>query len=326
MTIPAYRTRAGRAVLASLVTAALCVPVPAAARARATAPAPANLPALTAATLPARYAANRAVITSAARMAEAKGDLRRARALRAMAGRAFLSFDARGDGRAVEVLGDLATAERVAVLVPGADTTLDTYDALTPAPHARLGGAARALYDRIRADGPAARTAVVAWLGYTPPHLVGTGVLTTGPADEGARALRALVASLRAAVPSARVSLLCHSYGSVVCGRAAPGLRVSDIALFGSPGTGAASAAALRTPARVWAGRGARDWISRVPHVSLSLFGATIGFGADPVAGGFGARVFGAGGGGHSDYLAPGSASLANLSRIALGRITEVTR
>ncbi len=274
MTIPVHRTRGGRAVpavTAALVTAALCVPVMAAARAHTAAPAPAHLPALTATTVTARYMANRAVITRAARMAEKEGDARRARALRAMAGRTFLSFDARGDGQAVEVLGDLATAERIAVLVPGSDTTLDTYDAPTPAPHARLGGAARALYDRIRRDGPAVRAAVVAWLGYTPPRLISTGVLTTDRADEAAHALRRFVASLRAAVPSAHVSLLCHSYGSVVCGRAAPGLPVSDIALFGSPGVGA-------------------------------------------------------GDGGHGDYLAPGSVSLANLARIALGHTAQVTR
>ncbi|MBK6019539.1 hypothetical protein JHN45_52020, partial [Streptomyces sp. MBT53] len=39
----------------------------------------------------------------------------------------------------------------------------------------------------------------------------------------------------------------------------------------------------------------------------------------------FGARVFAAGDGGHSDYFSPGSASLANLARIVLGETTEVT-
>lgn len=110
-----------------------------------------------------------------------------------------------------------------------------------------------------------------------------------------------------------------------MCARAARGLDVADIAFFGSPGTGAASVVALGTRARVWAGRGAHDWIADVPHTKADLFGTTVGFGTDPVAPAFGARRFAAGGGGHSDYLAPGSVSLDNLARIALGATSEVT-
>lgn len=328
MWIPGRGTRLWRGALAGLVIAALSAPVSAAARAGVPAPDPAMLPVLSAGTLETRYAANRANIIQAARMAEKGGDHRRAEALRAMArsARTFLSFDARGEGRAVEVLGDLATARRISVLVPGSDTTLDTYDARTPKPHARLGWAARSLEQQIRRLDPAAKVAVVAWLGYTPPRLISTDAVTTGRAEDGARALRAFVVSVRRANPAAQVSLLCHSYGSVVCGRAAAGLAVADIAMFGSPGTGADTAAGLGTAARVWAGRGARDWIGGVPHLSLPVFGTTIGFGADPVSGGFGARLFAAGDGGHGDYLAPGSASVANLARIALGHDREVTR
>jgi hypothetical protein len=39
----------------------------------------------------------------------------------------------------------------------------------------------------------------------------------------------------------------------------------------------------------------------------------------------FGARVFDAGSGGHSDYLAPGSTSLRNLTDIALGHVSAVS-
>ena len=59
-----------------------------------------------------------------------------------------------------------------------------------------------------------------------------------------------------------------------------------------------------------------------VPNVRV--LGA--GFGADPTAPGFGARRFAAGGGNHSDYLAPGGVSLRNLALIALGRTGEVSR
>src|SRR5690349_5016188 len=82
-------------------------------------------------------------------------------------GRRFLSFDPRGDGQAVEVLGDLAAAERIAVLIPGVDTRLRDFDR-------GLGGVsrrapavqARAVYAALRAAAPGSRVAVVAWLGY----------------------------------------------------------------------------------------------------------------------------------------------------------------
>ena len=82
-----------------------------------------------------------------------------------------------------------------------------------------------------------------------------------------------------------------------------------------------ASAGALHTTARVWAGRGASDWIQAVPHIHL--FG--LGFGQDPMSPAFGARVFAAGTGGHSSYLKPGDISLRNLAYIALGDPMAVT-
>ncbi|MYR12087.1 hypothetical protein GTY62_16045, partial [Streptomyces sp. SID724] len=165
-----------------------------------------------------------------------------------------------------------------------------------------------------------ADAAVVAWLGYRTPAAVGPAALTAGRADEAAPGLRALVDGVRAMLPGARISLLCHSYGSVVCARSARGTAADALVLYGSPGVGAPDAAALRTGARVWAGRSGGDWIARVPHVRVRVpFVATVGFGTDPVADRFGAGVFDAGDGGHSDYLLPGSRSLTNLARIAAG-------
>ncbi|MCZ1000992.1 alpha/beta hydrolase [Streptomyces mirabilis] len=245
--------------------------------------------------------------------------------------RHFLTFDGRGQGLAVEVLGDLAHADRVAVLVPGSDTTLETYG--------RFRAGAAALQDRLNSfdhrhgthgtHGSTSRphTAVIAWLGYETPGTVSTTVLTTGRAEDAAPPLTRFIRELRGVVgEKAHVSLLCHSYGTVVCGRAARGLDVDDIALIGSPGTGADSVSALRTSARIWAARGADDWIVNVPHVHADLFGTTVGFGADPVSPAFGAHVFAAGAGGHSDYFKPGSVSLDNLARIVLGDTSEVSR
>ncbi|MER5603961.1 alpha/beta hydrolase [Streptomyces sp. NPDC002265] len=311
-----------RGLLATLVAAALVVPLSAAARPRIPAPAPAALGRVTAASLDEAYAANRADAAEAARMAAAHGDRHRAAADRALAGpgRQLLAFDGRGAGLATDVLGDLARADRVAVLVPGSDTSLDTY--------ARFRAGAVALRAQLARQAPrGTRTAVVAWLGYRTPGTVGAAVTTTGRAEQAAPRLRELVRQLHTlAGPRAHLSLLCHSYGSVVCGRAAAGPAVDDIVLVGSPGTGAGSVSGLRTRARVWAARGADDWVAEVPHISTDLFGTTVGFGTDPVSPTFGARVFAAGPGGHSTYFTPGSVSLANLTRIVLGETSEVTR
>ncbi|MFE2936249.1 alpha/beta hydrolase [Streptomyces sp. NPDC059278] len=323
MSVRTRGARLRRGVLAAMITAALCGPVSAAAVPRTPAPAPAALPGLSADTLDVRYTANRGNIAEAAEMAKTAGDVQRGQALTALAAadRHFLSFDGRGEGRAVEVLGDLAGADRISVLVPGSDTTLDTFDGLS----SRIGGAARSLQAQIHRQAPGAKVAVVAWLGYTPPKTISTDVLTTSRAEDGARELRAFVSSVERVNSGARVSLMCHSYGTVVCGRAASGLDVADIAVYGSPGTAAESLAGWGTTARVWAGRGEQDWITYVPSASISVLGTTIGFGADPTSRGFGARVFATGDAGHSDYLAPHSVSLTNLARIALGAASDVT-
>ncbi|MGW0884339.1 alpha/beta hydrolase [Streptomyces sp. NPDC002671] len=317
-------SRLRRALLVTLLTTAIVAPLSAAARPEIPAPPPALASSLTPATLTAAYEANRANATEAARMAAAHGDPHRAAADRALAAPThhLLAYDGRGAGRVTEVLGDLPHATHIAVLIPGSDTSLDTY--------ARFRRAASALYSDLTHRAPTGtrtRVAVVAWLGYTTPATVSTTVTTTTRADEAAPHLRAFLRALHhVAPPTARYSLLCHSYGSVVCGRAAQGLDADDIALVGSPGTGADSVAALHTRARVWAARGSADWIAHVPHVSAQLFGTTVGFGADPVSRAFGARVFDAAGADHSGYFTPGSASLANLARIALGETSEVTR
>ncbi|MFD9942871.1 alpha/beta hydrolase [Nonomuraea sp. NPDC059023] len=301
-----------RLLLRALVAAAVAVPISGAAGSSAVpAPVPAVQPPLSSAdpaVLAGRYAASRTSVLAAERSAAAAGHPSRAAALRAMAGRdrTFLSFDGRDGGRTAEVFGDLSRAATIAVLVPGSDTDLDSYG--------RLYGGATRLAAQLGEGG-----AVVAWVGYRTPATVSAQVLTTALADEAAPGLRAFVRELRAAKPGARISLVCHSYGAVVCGSAAPGLPVEEIVLYGSPGAGADTAAALRTTAGVWAGRGARDWISGVPHTRLTLPFATLGLGADPVSPGFGARIFPAGAAAHSDYLNAGTPSLRAISAIVSG-------
>jgi hypothetical protein len=236
----------------------------------------------------------------------------------AAAGRHFLAFDPAGDGTAVEVLGDLATADRIAVLVPGVDTRLADFDR-------GLGGVARrapavqarVLHRELRAADQAARVAVVAWLGYDTPDGVGLDAVRESRARTGAAALTVFVHGLHAQRPSAGLTLIGHSYGAVVVGLAAPRLpEVSDLVALGAPGMGAHRAADLGG-ARVWSALAATDWIRRIPQVRL----LDLGHGRRPSHPAFGARPLPVTGvAGHDFYLTPGSATLRAVAGIVLGR------
>ncbi|MGN6792603.1 MAG: alpha/beta hydrolase [Streptosporangiaceae bacterium] len=275
------------------------------------------MPALTTGALATRYAADSARIAHAASAATRAGNTDLARALHNMRGHQFLDFNPRGSGLAVEVVGNLARAKRVAILVPGSDTSLTTFDSRGSASPA---GAAVNLAAQARRLDHGARLAIIAWLGYATPSTFSAAVLTSGDAVQGSNELRPFVNDL--ARDGRQVALLCHSYGSVVCGLAAQRLPVSDIAVFGSPGMDASSVRALSSPARVWAGRGTGDWMQYVPHVHL----LGLGFGQDPTAAAFGARRFDCGAAGHSGYFRRGSIALRNLAYIALGDPVAVTR
>ncbi|MFC8423103.1 alpha/beta hydrolase [Streptomyces sp. NPDC057236] len=235
-------------------------------------------------------------------------------------GRHILAFDPSGSGRVAEVFGDLRRAERVSVVVPGADTDLLTFQRTNRA-HSAPVGMAKSLYAAERAADPTTRTAVIAWADYTAPHGLGVDAATAMRAEDGAVRLEALVRGLPGIAP---VSLFCHSYGSVVCGIAAHTLpeRVSDIAVAGSPGMRVENAAQLHTTARVWAMRDADDWIQDVPYLELG----GLGHGADPVAAEFGARVLSAREAeGHAGYFEPGTDSLRNFAEIGVGAYRAVS-
>ncbi|MER6709974.1 alpha/beta hydrolase [Streptomyces sp. NPDC006129] len=234
-------------------------------------------------------------------------------------GRHILAFDPEGSGRVAEVFGDLRTADRVSVVVPGVDTDLLTYQR-THRKYSAPAGMAESLYAAERKASPSTRTAVIAWADYTAPSGLGIDSATAMRAEEGAVRLNALVRALPGGAP---VSLFCHSYGSVVCGVAAHSLpgRVSDIAVAGSPGMRVESAAQLHTRAQVWAMRDADDWIQDVPYLEVG----GLGHGADPVSAGFGARVLSAQGAkGHAGYFEPGTASLMNFAEIGVGAYRSV--
>ena len=239
--------------------------------------------------------------------------------------RHILAFDPEGSGRIAEVFGDLDTAQRVSVIVPGVDTDLMTFQKTNKSYSAPV-GMAQNLYAaentaKSATDTTGTRTAVIAWADYTAPGGLGIDSATAGRAEAGAVRLNALV---RALPGKSQVALFCHSYGSVVCGVAAHALpsRVTDIAVAGSPGMRTSSASHLRTSARVWAMRDANDWIQDVPYMELG----GLGHGEDPVSNAFGARVLSAKDAqGHTGYFAVDTDSLTNFADIGVGAYRSVT-
>ncbi|GGW39028.1 hypothetical protein GCM10010503_14060 [Streptomyces lucensis JCM 4490] len=234
--------------------------------------------------------------------------------------RQILAFDPEGSGRVAEVFGDLDRAQRVSVVVPGVDTDLLTFQR-TDRKYTAPVGMAKALYAQERMTSPATRTAVIAWADYTSPDGLGVDAATGLRAAEGAVRLNGL---LRALPGSSRVAMVCHSYGSVVCGVAAHDMprRVTDIAVAASPGMRVTRAGGLGTSARVWAMRDATDWIQDVPYLELG----GLGHGADPVSSAFGARVLSARDArGHAGYFQPDTDSLRNLAAVGSGAYETVT-
>lgn len=228
----------------------------------------------------------------------------------------LLAYDPTG-GRIVEVFGDLHATRHVAVLVPGNGHTLVNY--AQDAPHG-LRRSARALFTELTRRAPDAPIAVVAWLGYTPST---SAVDVESARSELAAAAAPNLIRLTHALPAdARLTLVCHSYGSVICGHAAANARADAIVALASPGMDTASAADLDTSADIYAARAAGDPIAYAPNVRLGGFG----HGTDPTTPGFGATVFATGDiTGHSRYYEPGSESLANIARVVLGRTAEIT-
>ncbi|MFE2940423.1 alpha/beta hydrolase [Streptomyces sp. NPDC059255] len=234
--------------------------------------------------------------------------------------RQILAFDPSGPGRVAEVLGDLDRAQRVSVVVPGVDTNLLTFERENRR-YAAPVGMAESLYSAERRADPGTRTAVIAWADYTSPAGLGVDAAIGKLAEDGAVRLTALTAALPG---RSKVSLFCHSYGSVVCGVAARALpdRVTDVAVAGSPGMRVENAAQLSTGARVWAMRDRDDWIQDVPYLAVG----GLGHGADPVTRAFGARVLSAAGAvGHAGYFEPGTESLHNFADIGVGSYRAVT-
>jgi hypothetical protein len=248
----------------------------------------------------------------------------------------LLDFDPRGDGRAVVALGDPTRAAAVGVVVPGMDTTLaNVANPLSNAVHLRRTS------DDLAGEAVTDRTSVVAWLGYDTPNAAQAAF--DDKAQAGAPELVSFVDDLRAAHAGARpprVTVLAHSYGTLVTGLAArQGLAADAVTLVGSPGVGAAHATELGLPAgHVWAGRtpddpiravfltdpaarAAAEGFSRLGPVEVRVDGGVYAFGPDPSLPAFGAQPIPLDPRqhGHSDYYLMDTTGIQSLTKVLLG-------
>ena len=233
-----------------------------------------------------------------------------------------------GDGSVVVAAGDPATADDVAVLVPGFGTDAGSADV-----HTRR---ALDLHLAARRADPDDGNAVVAWIGYDTPQ--GLGVLSERMAESGGTRLAGAVDDLRddRVHDPAHLTLVGHSYGATTVSLAATGpgrLDVDDVVLAGSPGAGDASSASdlgIR-PGHVWVLRHSLD-----PVAALGTAGP-LGLGEDPALDSWGAtrlRAESAAAGGcwadwpladHTSYFTPGGEGLGNLAHVVAGQHDRVT-
>ena len=261
--------------------------------------------------IPLRYAANAAAIKAEIERLRSEGVSEDDPRLKKLLefddpNRHFIVFDPSGDGRVAEVFGPLETAEHVAIVVPGMGNDLNNFD----------GGNASRLQTEA-ADLGNGDVATIQWLGYDSPE--GITAATGGPADEGGEALPPFLEGIRTqhSGEAPHVTIVGHSYGSVVLGRALRdrGLQIDDVVAVGSPGMGVNDADDLGDGFdRIWAGRAHGDPVPSLP-----------GHGEDPHDVGFGATRFHTGDiSGHSSYFQEGSLSLSNMGLIVAGRPDDV--
>ncbi|MFW0872301.1 alpha/beta hydrolase [Rhodococcoides corynebacterioides] len=234
-------------------------------------------------------------------------------AVLALPGRRLVHYEQGPHRTTVAVaVGPVGSAQRVAVFVPGAGTTVDGDLAERDAETAGI----------VADAGRRADTAVagITWLGYEAPawnaELVdpARSVAGLGPAHAGAAALadalRALDLPRHDADDGPRVSIVAHSYGTVL---AAEALRVGGtadaVALLGSPGW---NDPPLDAPAP-FVLEAATD-----PVADLGRFGT------DPSELPEATVLATDGAVGHSAYLDEGSVSASNVAAVVAG--TEVLR
>jgi hypothetical protein len=220
-------------------------------------------------------------------------------------------LDLAGDRVALS-LGDLDTADEVAVLVPGVGNTPE--DDL-----GHLVGNAEDIASATRAASSGASLATMVWLGYRTPATVLTGTVRFA-AEKGGPALARSLDGLAAARTSTaterpRTTVVAHSYGTVVVDEAAdqPGRLAADaVVLLGSPGM-EDYANSLEAP-EVFDAASPGDPVTWFPWDGDRWTGGSYGATGLPVTPDMG----------HSDYLEPQFPTLAAVGEVVAGvRVAE---
>ncbi|MFF1871522.1 alpha/beta hydrolase [Kitasatospora herbaricolor] len=275
----------------------------------------------------------------------------------------LLGYGDEGQGRAVLSFGDPDTATDVSVYVPGMTTTVSSVGVGNRADlGANEGDNALNVWRATRAQqGPGGSAASIVWLGYDAPP--GVSDAASGERGQaGAPAYAKFLTGVRAAHQGDQpphVTSIGHSYGSYLVGQATmlstrhrdSYLPPDDVIVVGSPGTGAAKAADLGLPGRVWVGAATYDGVTNLPsknEVAGGLVGSIFGpvgtvvgagighatdsdelwLGSDPADADFGGKRFSVADGSvahpqdtHLEYLTPqnGGPSLGNIGAVVAG-------
>ncbi|WP_110181286.1 alpha/beta hydrolase [Nocardioides solisilvae] len=243
------------------------------------------------------------------------------------------AFD--GDGRVAVAVGDLDTADDVAVFTPGITTDMSKVASYT--------GQMNNLYESTRYNGDGSSVAAMFWLGYDAPDgVTDTATMTEGRAEDGGRRLADAIDGLRASrgddpADRAHLTAVGHSYGSTTTSYATGkfDLDADDVVLVGSPGAGPSDHASDFSVGRdhVYVGRDSRDIVAVLGDEGWVGKGG-LGLGTDPSSRDFDATRFEAerpdrgdirgAGDAHSSYLAHDSESLYNIGLIVDGHGDQV--
>jgi Alpha/beta hydrolase len=252
-----------------------------------------------------------------------------------------------GQGRAAIAIGNPDYADNIAVVVPGAGSSV--------AGGWLHGGhnAAINLYDQSLATYPDSDPSVIAWMGYDAPDRysdprIGAPWLAREGGARLAQDVDGLWATHSDPAPP-HVSVIGHSYGAttVADAFAANGLHANDAILLGSPGTDLAhSAADFRVDGgQVYVGAASTDpvsWIGVSGRELPNLLNAALGYlvgdraglGPDLAGDGFGSIRFRAEVPGrdtldlrdHSHYYDLGGEALRSMTHIVTGNSAALAR
>jgi pimeloyl-ACP methyl ester carboxylesterase len=224
-----------------------------------------------------------------------------------VAERQIVLFDPTGVGRVAEVFGDLSTAHRVAILVPGTGTKLNNWSGVSRN--------ASSIHE-LALENDAA-TATIAYLGFEEPPTI----LEASRRRYAERAVEPMIAfadGLRLD-PAVRVTVVGHSYGTTAVGMAVgSGLHADNVVLLASPGIGVDRVDDLgASNTKFYALRNPRDPIQIVQPLKD---GANHGVPAIPIIGAYADWFLERREGGHDVGFGPDPVAMEGVTRLATGK------